>query len=69
MILELDMTPPTMFQLEFPKAGTEAETSRVFHLDNAIYRERSTAPRVRKSRSWSVCFVCVCVLVCVYVCV
>ncbi|XP_031437640.1 kinesin-like protein KIF3C isoform X1 [Clupea harengus] len=52
MILELDMTPPTMFQLEFPKAGTEAETSRVFHLDNAIYRERSTAPRVRKSRSW-----------------
>ncbi|XP_041950615.1 kinesin-like protein KIF3C isoform X1 [Alosa sapidissima] len=52
MILELDMTPPTMFQLEFAKAGAEAEPNRELHLDNATYRERSTAPRVRKSRSW-----------------
>ncbi|KAL2082594.1 hypothetical protein ACEWY4_022412 [Coilia grayii] len=52
MLLELDMTPPTMFQLEFPKAGSEAEHNRDLHLDNATYRDRSTNPRVRKSRSW-----------------
>ncbi|XP_062407464.1 kinesin-like protein KIF3C [Sardina pilchardus] len=53
MILELDMTPPTMFQLEFAKAGGENDPNRdPLHLDNATCRERSAGPRVRKSRSW-----------------
>ncbi|KAI4885854.1 hypothetical protein NFI96_026665 [Prochilodus magdalenae] len=53
MILELDMTPPTLFQMDFPKANTEAEPSRDVLLDNASYREKTAANRVRKSRSWT----------------
>ncbi|XP_036437019.1 kinesin-like protein KIF3C isoform X1 [Colossoma macropomum] len=52
MILELDMTPPTLFQMDFPKANSEAEPSRDVLLDNASYREKTAANRVRKSRSW-----------------
>lgn len=52
MILELDMAPPTIFQLEFPKAGSESETNRELHPDNATCKERSAGSRVRKSRSW-----------------
>ncbi|KAL7889014.1 hypothetical protein AOLI_G00039880 [Acnodon oligacanthus] len=52
MILELDMTPPTLFQMDFPKANSEAEPSRDVLLDNASYREKTAASRVRKSRSW-----------------
>ncbi|XP_072533765.1 kinesin-like protein KIF3C [Salminus brasiliensis] len=52
MILELDMTPPTLFQMDFPKASSEVEPSRDVLLDNASYRERTAANRVRKSRSW-----------------
>ncbi|XP_066532682.1 kinesin-like protein KIF3C isoform X1 [Hoplias malabaricus] len=55
MILELDMTPPTLFQMDFSKDSSEAEPSRDVLLDNASYREKTGASRVRKSRSWSVC--------------
>ncbi|KAI1897691.1 hypothetical protein AGOR_G00085890 [Albula goreensis] len=54
MFLELDMTPPTMFQLDFPKTDQDLalQLGRDLLLDNASYRERSAASRVRKSRSW-----------------
>ncbi|XP_062324638.1 kinesin-like protein KIF3B [Osmerus eperlanus] len=55
MLLELDMTPPTMFTLNLNGAHLE----RVFSpqpmrslLANVPLRERTTASRVRKSRSW-----------------
>ncbi|XP_030637448.1 kinesin-like protein KIF3C [Chanos chanos] len=52
MFLELDMAPPTVFQLDLPKAGPEAELNQDLLLDNASYRERASSSRVRKSRSW-----------------
>ncbi|XP_076872633.1 kinesin-like protein KIF3C [Brachyhypopomus gauderio] len=52
MLLELDMTPPTLFQMDFTRGPSEAEPSRDVLLDNASYRERITGSRVRKSRSW-----------------
>ncbi|XP_036405439.1 kinesin-like protein KIF3C isoform X2 [Megalops cyprinoides] len=56
MFLELDMTPPTMFHLDFPKAQPEQDLAlhlgRDLLLDNATYRDRAAAARVRKSRSW-----------------
>lgn len=54
MFLELDMTPPTLFQMDFQRAGSETESSRDVQLDNASYREKVAASRVRKSQSWSV---------------
>uniref|UniRef100_A0A4W4DZP2 Kinesin-like protein n=1 Tax=Electrophorus electricus TaxID=8005 RepID=A0A4W4DZP2_ELEEL len=54
MLLELDMTPPTLFHMDFPRSGSEAEPSQDALLDNASYRERMAGGRVRKSRSWSV---------------
>ncbi|KAG7331806.1 hypothetical protein KOW79_005775 [Hemibagrus wyckioides] len=52
MLLELDMTPPTLFQMDFPRPGSETEPSRDVHLDNASYREKVETSRVRKSQSW-----------------
>lgn len=52
MLLELDMTPPVVFQLELQKSGSEEEPSRDVLLDNNSYREKSAAGRVRKSQSW-----------------
>ncbi|KAG9347694.1 hypothetical protein JZ751_005268 [Albula glossodonta] len=48
MFLELDMTPPTMFQLDFPKTDQDLalQLGRDLLLDNASYRERSAASRV-----------------------
>lgn len=54
MLLELDMTPPTLFQMDFPRARSETEPSRDVRLDNALYREKVAASRVKKSQSWSV---------------
>uniref|UniRef100_A0A672R6Z8 Kinesin-like protein n=1 Tax=Sinocyclocheilus grahami TaxID=75366 RepID=A0A672R6Z8_SINGR len=54
MVLELDMTPPVVFQLDLPKFGSEVESSRDILLDNTSYREKLAAGRVRKSQSWSV---------------
>ncbi|KAK3522416.1 hypothetical protein QTP86_010322 [Hemibagrus guttatus] len=51
MLLELDMTPPTLFQMDFPRPGSETEPSRDVHLDNASYREKVVSSRVRKSQS------------------
>ncbi|XP_016344926.1 kinesin-like protein KIF3C [Sinocyclocheilus anshuiensis] len=52
MVLELDMTPPVVFQLDLPRSGSEVEPSRDALLDNTNYREKSAAGRVRKSQSW-----------------
>ncbi|KTF73787.1 hypothetical protein cypCar_00043476 [Cyprinus carpio] len=52
MVLELDMTPPVVFQLDLPRSGSEVEPSRDVLLDNTSYREKSAAGRVRKSQSW-----------------
>ncbi|XP_066562895.1 kinesin-like protein KIF3C [Amia ocellicauda] len=56
MFLELDITPPTVFHLDFTKAQPEHDLAlqlgRDLMLDNAAYRERAAANRVRKSRSW-----------------
>ncbi|XP_062857158.1 kinesin-like protein KIF3C [Trichomycterus rosablanca] len=52
MLLELDMTPPTLFQMDFTKEGLEMEPGGDVHLDNASYIEKSAASRVRKSQSW-----------------
>ncbi|MCI4395701.1 hypothetical protein PGIGA_G00195060 [Pangasianodon gigas] len=52
MLLELDMTPPTLFQMDFPRVGSETEPSRDVQLDNASYREKVAASRVKKSQSW-----------------
>ncbi|XP_016384933.1 kinesin-like protein KIF3C [Sinocyclocheilus rhinocerous] len=51
MVLELDMTPPVVFQLDLPRSGSELELSRDVLLDTN-YREKSAAGRVRKSQSW-----------------
>ncbi|CAL8284618.1 unnamed protein product [Lota lota] len=55
LLLELDMSPPTMFNLNLNGAHLE----RVFSprptrdlLTGVTFRERGTASRVRKSRSW-----------------
>ncbi|XP_016353378.1 kinesin-like protein KIF3C [Sinocyclocheilus anshuiensis] len=52
MVLELDMTPPVVFQLDLPKFGSDVESCRDILLDNTSYREKSAAGRVRKSQSW-----------------
>lgn len=52
MLLELDTTPPTLFQMDFLSVGPETEPSRDVQLDNASYREKVAASRVRKSQSW-----------------
>lgn len=54
MVLELDMTPPVVFQLDLPRSGSDVEPSRDVLLDNSSYREKSASGRVRKSQSWSV---------------
>ncbi|XP_065112473.1 kinesin-like protein KIF3C [Paramisgurnus dabryanus] len=50
MVLELDMTPPVVFQLHSPKSGSEASHDPLW--DNSPYREKSATGRVRKSQSW-----------------
>ncbi|XP_052390353.1 kinesin-like protein KIF3C [Carassius gibelio] len=52
MVMELDTTPPVMFQLDLPKFGSEVESSRDNLLDNTSYREKSASGLVRKSQSW-----------------
>ncbi|KAM6961458.1 kinesin family member 3Cb [Aplochiton taeniatus] len=55
MLLELDMSPPTMFTLNLNGAHLErAFSPRPMRdlLTNVPLRERTTASRVRKSRSW-----------------
>ncbi|KAI5617039.1 kinesin-like protein KIF3C [Silurus asotus] len=52
MLLELDVTPPTLFQMDFLKPGFETDPSRDVQLDNASYKEKAAASRVRKSQSW-----------------
>ncbi|XP_051951696.1 kinesin-like protein KIF3C [Xyrauchen texanus] len=52
MVLELDMTPPVVFQLDSPKSSLETELSPDVLLDNETYREKSAAGCVKKSHSW-----------------
>ncbi|KAF7670052.1 hypothetical protein LDENG_00084620 [Lucifuga dentata] len=55
MLLELDVTPPTMFTLNLNGAHLErAFSPRLMRdlLANVPFRDRTTASRVRKSRSW-----------------
>ncbi|XP_051500282.1 kinesin-like protein KIF3C [Myxocyprinus asiaticus] len=52
MVLELDMTPPVVFQLDSPKSSLETELSRDVLLDNETYREKSATGCVKKSHSW-----------------
>ncbi|KAM3870801.1 kinesin-like protein KIF3C [Diretmus argenteus] len=53
MLLELDMTPPTMFTLNLNGAHLErAFSPRRDLLANVPLRERTTSSRVRKSQSW-----------------
>lgn len=55
MLLELDMSPPTMFHLNPNGAHLERAFSPrlIQHILNVPVRERSTSyPRVRKSQSW-----------------
>lgn len=55
MLLELDMSPPTMFNLNLDGTHLErAFTPRLMHdaLVNIPLRERTASPRVRKSKSW-----------------
>uniref|UniRef100_A0A3Q4GZT2 Kinesin-like protein n=1 Tax=Neolamprologus brichardi TaxID=32507 RepID=A0A3Q4GZT2_NEOBR len=54
MLLELDMSPPTMFTLNLDGTHLErAFTPRLIHdpLANVFFRERTASPRVRKSKS------------------
>ncbi|KAJ8391492.1 hypothetical protein AAFF_G00088140 [Aldrovandia affinis] len=55
MFLELDMAPPTVFHLDFPKAEQDlaSQLSRDLLLDNATYRERAAATRVPGPRAIS----------------
>ncbi|XP_066444764.1 kinesin-like protein KIF3C isoform X1 [Eleutherodactylus coqui] len=55
MFLELDMTPPTVFEMDFSKDRAEQDPralhlERLTRLDSLL--ERPAAARVRKSRSW-----------------
>ncbi|XP_077147963.1 kinesin-like protein KIF3C isoform X1 [Ranitomeya variabilis] len=55
MFLELDLTPPTVFEMEFTKDRAEQDPralhlERLTRLDSLL--ERPAAARVRKSRSW-----------------
>ncbi|XP_005736608.1 kinesin family member 3Cb [Pundamilia nyererei] len=55
MLLELDMSPPTMFMLNLDGTHLErAFTPRLIHdpLANVFFRERTASPMVRKSKSW-----------------
>ncbi|XP_040204151.1 kinesin-like protein KIF3C isoform X1 [Rana temporaria] len=55
MFLELDLTPPTVFEMDFSKERAEQDPralhlERLTRLDSLL--ERPAAVRVRKSRSW-----------------
>ncbi|XP_073418101.1 kinesin-like protein KIF3C isoform X1 [Dendrobates tinctorius] len=55
MFLELDLTPPTVFEMDFTKDRAEQDPralhlERLTRLDSLL--ERPAAARVRKSRSW-----------------
>ncbi|XP_072000089.1 kinesin-like protein KIF3C isoform X2 [Engystomops pustulosus] len=55
MFLELDLTPPTVFEMDFSKERAEQDPralhlERLTRLDSLL--ERPAAARVRKSRSW-----------------
>ncbi|XP_075703559.1 kinesin-like protein KIF3C isoform X2 [Rhinoderma darwinii] len=55
MFLELDLTPPTVFEMDFSKDRSEQDPralhlERLTRLDSLL--ERPAAARVRKSRSW-----------------
>lgn len=55
MLLELDMSPPTMFNLDFNGAHLErAFSPRLIPdpLADVCIRDMATTSRVRKSRSW-----------------
>lgn len=55
MFLELDLTPPTVFEMDFSRDRAEQDP-RKFHLERLMrldsLMERPAAARVRKSRSW-----------------
>ncbi|XP_039604727.1 kinesin-like protein KIF3C isoform X1 [Polypterus senegalus] len=56
MFLELDMSPPTVFELDFSRTQSDHDLAlrleRDLFLENSAYRERAAATRVKKSRSW-----------------
>lgn len=55
MFLELDLSPPAIFEFERSRDPAEQDPralhlERLMHLDSLL--ERPAASRVRKSRSW-----------------
>ncbi|XP_005062831.1 PREDICTED: kinesin-like protein KIF3C [Ficedula albicollis] len=55
MFLELDLSPPAIFEFERGREAAEQDPralhlERLMHLDSLL--ERPAASRVRKSRSW-----------------
>uniref|UniRef100_A0A671M6T9 Uncharacterized protein n=2 Tax=Sinocyclocheilus TaxID=75365 RepID=A0A671M6T9_9TELE len=51
MLLELDISPPTMVPLDLQRS--DIRTQDLIH-DFGLYRKRTTASRVMKARSWLV---------------
>lgn len=56
MFLELDVSPPTVFEMEF--SHDQDQDPRALHMERLMrldsFLERPSTSKVRKSRSWSV---------------
>lgn len=56
MFLELDVSPPAVFELEF--SHDQEQDPRALHMERLMrldsFLERPSTSKVRKSRSWSV---------------
>lgn len=56
MFLELDVSPPTVFEIEF--SHDQDQDPRALHMERLMrldsFLERPSTSKVRKSRSWSV---------------
>ncbi|XP_062927026.1 kinesin-like protein KIF3C isoform X1 [Mobula hypostoma] len=54
LFLELDMATPQVFELDIPRSWSlHGATGGEPHYSSSVFPDRSTAARVRKSRSWS----------------
>ncbi|XP_059837689.1 kinesin-like protein KIF3C isoform X2 [Hypanus sabinus] len=54
LFLELDMATPQVFELDIPRSWSlHGATGGEPHHSSSVFSDRSTAARVRKSRSWS----------------
>ena len=56
MFLELDVSPPAVFEMEF--SHDQEQDPRALHMERLMrldsFLERPSTSKVRKSRSWSV---------------